>query len=869
MNMRFILVVFILLAFNGLVEAQKSRKEIKGDKYFNRLAYKTAVSHYEEAENLTDEGLRNLAICHIKIRNFAAAEKEYAQFMSLNKYSDEDMYNYASVLEANAKYDDAELWMKRFAEKNPADNRSKDFVSNGKNVLNLLKDEGRYKITNASINSENQDFGAAYWNEKLVFASNSREIGPIKKSYSWNGKPYLDIYVADIENNGTLKDAHSVNKYHKSSLNKDMHEGPACFARKGNLMAFTRNNYVKRSEQEIHKLEIYFAELKNGVWQNETSFKLNNSEYSVGHPWLSEDGNTMYFSSDMPGGFGATDIYKIERTDSGEWGEPINLGDKINTVGDEMFPFYQEQQSLFMFASNSHTGLGGLDLFLVYAPKHKMGKLINMGAPLNSSFDDFAVIADPEMKKGFFSSNREGGKGDDDIYMVEFLKPFIFTKTVEGIAYNKDTIIRDGAIITLFDEAGNKIAETVADANGKYSFEIENLDVSYFIESKKDEFEPGKTQKIDISGPSEVIKADVVMEKKPVFGLLCTIKEKDSSKPISGAKIKIVDKDKGTVVELTSTDKGEIAKLLEGYKVNSKTNLEIIVEKEGYTSKTVPFEQLLDRSGTYKIDIVLEPVQKLEVGEDLADLFKINPIYFDYDKFNIRKDAAIELDKIVEIMNKYPNLVIELGSHTDCRGSAVYNQKLSDSRAKSSAAYIASRISNPDRIYGIGYGESKLSNGCACEGAVVSKCNDDQHQMNRRTEFIIVGKDGLDNIDKEKLELMKKNANYMSGSTSLSSVETGKPLVWTNKDFISKVSKSDSGKQEKILIVGSFKKQSLADVTAKALEKSGFKTFQENSKLDFTRVGVYVYVSNNEESEQVKKEFIKHFPPEVWYLIKK
>ena len=220
-------------------------------------------------------------------------------------------------------------------------------------------------------------------------------------------------------------------------------------------------------------------------------------------------------------------------------------------------------------------------------------------------------------------------------------------------------------------------------------------------------------------------------------------------------------------------------------------------------------------------------------------------------------------------MNKYPNLVIELGSHTDCRGSAVYNQKLSDSRAKSSAAYIASRISNPDRIYGIGYGESKLSNGCACEGAVVSKCNDDQHQMNRRTEFIIVGKDGLDNIDKEKLELMKKNANYMSGSTSLSSVETGKPLVWTNKDFISKVSKSDSGKQEKILIVGSFKKQSLADVTAKALEKSGFKTFQENSKLDFTRVGVYVYVSNNEESEQVKKEFIKHFPPEVWYLIKK
>jgi outer membrane protein OmpA-like peptidoglycan-associated protein len=869
MNMRFILVVFILLAFNGLVEAQKSKKEIKGDKYFNRLAYNKAVSFYEDADKLTDEGLRNLAISHLKIRNFASAEKEYAQFMDLNNYTDEDMYNYASILEANSKYEDADIWMKRFAEKNPTDSRSKDFVNNGKNVLNLLKDEGRYKISNASVNSENQDFGPAYWNEKLVFASNSREIGPVKKSYSWNGKPYLDIYVADISSGGSLKEAHSVNRYHKNNINKDMHEGPACFAKKGTFMAFTRNNYVKRSEQGIHKLEIFFAELANGVWQNETAFKLNNSEYSVGHPWLSEDGNLMYFASDMPGGFGGTDIYKIERTDSGEWGEPINLGDKINTVGDEMFPFYQEQQSLFMFASNSHTGLGGLDLFLVYAPKHKMGKLMNMGAPLNSSFDDFAVIADADMKKGFFSSNRDGGKGDDDIYMVEFLKPFIFTKTVEGVVYNKDTIITDGAIITLFDEAGNKIAETVADANGKYSFEIENLDVSYYIESKKDEFEPGKTQKIDISGPSEVIKADVVMERKPVFGLLLTVKDKDNSKPVPSAKIKITDKDKGTIVELSASDNGELSRLLEGYKANSKTNLEITVEKEGYNSKTVTFDQILVKSGTYKLDIVLEPTQKLQVGEDLADLFKINPIYFDYDKFNIRKDAAIELDKIVEIMNKYPNLVIELGSHTDCRGTAQYNQKLSDSRAKSSAAYIASRITTPDRIYGIGYGESKLANNCACEGAKVIKCSEEEHQLNRRTEFIIVGKDGLDNVDKEKLELMKKNANFMSGTTSSNSVSSGKALVWINKALIDKVSKSDAAKKEKILVVGSFKNASIADLAVKALEKNGFKVYQENSKLGFIRVGAFVYVTDDAESELLKKEFTKNFPPEVWYLIVK
>jgi hypothetical protein len=210
-----------------------------------------------------------------------------------------------------------------------------------------------------------------------------------------------------------------------------------------------------------------------------------------------------------------------------------------------------------------------------------------------------------------------------------------------------------------------------------------------------------------------------------------------------------------------------------------------------------------------------------------------------------------------------------LGSHTDCRGTAQYNQKLSDSRAKSSAAYIASRITTPDRIYGIGYGEAKLTNGCACEGAKVTKCSEEEHQLNRRTEFIIVGKDGLDNVDKEKLELMKKNANFMSGTTSSNSVSSGKALAWNNKMLIDKVSKSDATKKEKILVVGSFKNLSLAELSVKALEKNGFKVYQENSKLGFTRVGAYVYVVDENEAELLKKEFTKNFPPEVWYLMKK
>lgn len=865
MSIRYIISAFLIITtFQGF--AQKSPQEIKGDKYFNKLAYQKAVIQYKEAGRLSSEGLKNMALAYLKLRNFADAETYYEKYIALNNYSDEDLYNYAAILRANAKYDDSEVWMKKFAEKNPNDSRAKDFNKNGNNVVNLLKDEGRYQISNISINSENQDFGPSYWNDKLVFASSTRELGPIKKNYSWNGKPYLDIYVADIDKNNNLKDAQSLNRYHKENINRDMHEGPAAFAKKGTLMAFTRNNYIQTSEEGIHKLDIFFSYFKDGTWVNETAFKLNNKDYSVGHPWLSEDGNMMYFTSDMPGGFGGTDIYKIERKEGGEWGETINLGYSINTLGDEMFPFYNESSGFFFFASNAHTGLGGLDIFIVNAPNHKMGKLMNLGAPLNSSSDDFALIADAEMKTGYFSSNRSGGKGDDDIYRLEFLKPFVFTKTIEGVAYNKDTIIRDGAIIALYDENGIFVAETIADSNGFYSFDVENFEIAYFIESKKNDFDDVKTNKIDVSGPLNVVQADVVMERRPVFNLLCKITDKTTANPISDVKITIIDKDKGTEKVILSGNQGEVAKILEGYRKNDKTNIELQIEKEGFLPKTISFNQVLEKSGTYLINETLEPV-KMDVGKDLADLFKIMPIYFDFDKFNIRKDAAEELDKIVDIMNKYPNLVIELGSHTDCRGTYRYNIRLSDNRAKTSAAYIASKISNPERIYGMGYGESKHVNDCTCEGLKKSMCSEAEHQMNRRTEFIIVGNEGIDKLDPQRMEVLKKNTNYVIGSKFYSN-SSSVNLLFSDFEFLSSVQKQASDNKEYILIVGSYKQKEYAERIFKALTNSGFMGYIEIVKNGYTRIGAYVYCKGPDELDNIKKQISMNFPQEAWVLKK-
>src|SRR5690606_5083746 len=209
------------------------------------------------------------------------------------------------------------------------------------------------------MNSTQQDFGAAFYKEQIVYTSSGGKPKAVKSVYNWNKKTFLDLYVADNDN-GQLKNPKSLHK----KYNRKMHEGPASFTADGNTMAFTRNNYKSRSKDGVVHLEIYFAQKDaEGKWDNPVAFKLNNTEYSVGHPCLSADGNTMYFASEMPGGMGGVNLYRIRKNADGTWGEAENLGEHINTEGNEMFPFFHEEKGWLFFASNGHFGLGGLDIF--------------------------------------------------------------------------------------------------------------------------------------------------------------------------------------------------------------------------------------------------------------------------------------------------------------------------------------------------------------------------------------------------------------------------------------------------------------------------------------------------------------------------
>jgi len=730
---------FIIIAtFFALgVNAQKSNKEIKGDEYFELYSYNSAINKYESVSELTSDGQRKLAEAYHNIDENEKSELAYSDFINNSDVLAEDYYNYASILRINGKYDESNTWMKKFQEKNPTDLRAKSYVSNVSELTNLLKDQGKYKITFLDINTTSQDFGPAFYGNQIVFNSTRHGVASIKRNYNWNNLPFLDLYVADRSEDGEqLSNPGQLNK----KFNNKLHDGQASFAKGATEMVFTRNNYSDESSDEIIKLKLFFAtKNENGEWSDETPFKLNNAEYSVGHPSISEDGNVMYFSSDMPGGFGGSDIYRIIKDDSGNWGEAINLGENVNTEGNEMFPFFQEDQKILFFASNGQMGLGGLDIFI--SPDYGEGEFLNVlnaGTPLNTKADDFGLIVDEKMRKGYFSSNREGGQGNDDIYGFELLSPFVFKKIIKGIAKDENGNILAGTEVKLLDKNNTLIQSIITSDKGTYVFNVADK-TEYILYGDKSTY-VGDKKHPNTNGTSKKIVSDLTLIKDGDISLLAKITDKKTGNPIEGVKVTLVDKITKAEKGYTTNTEGTFTELLKDKKIRDLAQYDIILEKEGYPTKVVTYESEFNRAGVYNISEAIDMTLDINAEGTTSDLIVINPIYFDLDSYDLRPDAQKELDKIITLMNTYPDMAIELGSFTDCRATEQYNMVLSSRRAKSSAQYIKKQIKNPKRIYGKGYGESHLiKEGCSCENEPIDGgCADDIHEVNRRTEFKVI-----------------------------------------------------------------------------------------------------------------------------------
>jgi outer membrane protein OmpA-like peptidoglycan-associated protein len=502
--------------------------------------------------------------------------------------------------------------------------------------------------------------------------------------------------------------------------------------------------------------DLYCSDFQDNTFQKLTKLEYQdlNTKYWETHCSVTPDGQQMYFVSNRPGGFGGRDIYRLVKLPNGSWSEPINVGPTVNTANDEDSPFIAVDNKTLYFSSNGVKSMGDFDIFVSVRDENNFwSEPINLGYPINSTGDDVFYTTTADGLTGYLSSFRKNGFGEKDIYKIE--NDFMgLTKTavLKGIIKTSDgspiseTVYVNLKCTNCDDQNAYKINPRLRDGSFISSLiPCKDYEITYNYDSLS-KLTYKESFKTDCKTAFEEINKELILDvnKKRIipnvhYTLDGIVADKNTGLKLENATVDFNSVNTNTILETIPTNSlgSFISQILKDSQYGDSIYIQVKVSKEGYLTQTFDFKEILGDKYDLHLSYLLE---KPEIGADLAVTLDLKPIYFDLNKSNIRPDAKIELDKIVKIMNDNPTIQIELGSHTDCRSSYSYNIDLSEKRAKSSAKYVKARITNPERIYGKGYGESKLINDCQCEGALKSSCSDEEHQANRRTEFRIVKK---------------------------------------------------------------------------------------------------------------------------------
>lgn len=700
----------------------------KANKYFQSQAYAEAIPYYEKVYKKDSSDkllLSNLGDCYRLTNNTSGQLKCYGLLVKYGKAEPVHKLYYAQALMESGRKEDAKPLLDQYS----ADSRGKNLLTSFEKSKQYVKNADAYKVEAASFNSPQNDFCAVNFNNTVVFASSRQATKWINVKHGWTNEAYLNLYTTEKVAGADLKP-----KVFMGDLDSKYNDGPVCFTKDFKTMYFTRNNYNKKavSTDGSYKLKIFCATLNQNGFDRVYELPFNKNDYNFAHPSISADGNTLFFSSDMPGGKGGMDIYMCSRNTDGTWGTPVNLGDKVNTAGHEVFPFIASNGLLY-FSSNGLDGLGGLDIYETKMKNGEASKVYNMGEPVNSKDDDFGVFLGEDNKTGYLSSNRKSGGMDDDIYNFQILRDVKRGKEVTLVTKDKgtgETLPNTTVVVNTETVTTNEKGEyqTTVEEGSTYSLVVEKPDYYVLNDSMS-----------TASSPEDAFTKNLLLEKDPKLALVGLITDAKTNQPLEGVKMTIKELPGNESFDTYTTNSaGDYRKGLKGKKIGDKISYSIVLEKDKYLTKTLTFIYDIKKPGDINLNESVDmKLGKVEVGMDLAKMIDIKPIYFDLGKSTIRKDAAIELDKVVAVMKEYPNMFIELGSHTDCRGAAKQNTALSDKRAKASAGYIVKKGIDKKRIVGKGYGEGKLLNTCACEGKIQSTCSEEEHAKNRRTEFII------------------------------------------------------------------------------------------------------------------------------------
>jgi outer membrane protein OmpA-like peptidoglycan-associated protein len=603
-----------------------SQKVNKAERLYAKKAYLEAAKIFSEDDSKDKNTLEKLGNCYFFTSKMEEASKWYKLLMDSHKDETTSVYyyRYAQALYGEDNFTEANKWLKLYYSKKLLKNTNINSIPDDYNYLKNKKSE--FIISNLPSNSDKSEFGGTFLNDKFVFASSNNEAS----NYNWNQQPYLNLYSAAVNNVGELENVTAFSK----EINSKEHESNAVFTKDGNTMYFTGSNRGKLEKDKIKNLKIYRAELINNKWQNVTDLSINNAAFSTEHPALNKDETKLYFSSDRDGDSGSFDLYYVDILSNGQLGEPKNLGSTINTIHREQFPFINHDT--IYFSSTGHFGLGNLDVFKsVIKQDGTFSTPVNLANGINSPLDDFGYVVNKDNSFGYFSSNRKGGVGSDDIYLFKKDK-----ETAGFCGIVKDTITSlplENVYVQLLED-NIVVKDVITNTDGSFCFNIDkNPENTYSFKTKKTLY-----------------------------------------KPVS---------------------------------VNHNSNPQLI--------------NLIKYSDEVSSDIVVRN-NKTQIDHE--------PILFDLNSSYITATARPILDHIVSVMTKYPDIYIRCESHTDSRDTDKYNMWLSKRRAKRTAEYIISKGISANRITQDGYGETQTINGCTNN----VPCSEEEHQLNRRTEFVLI-----------------------------------------------------------------------------------------------------------------------------------
>ncbi len=602
------------------------------DQLFNRYEFSDAAAHYHKltkGRNPDNYVNLQLAECYFNMFNTVEAAKWYGKALEVNPNLDAEIYyRYAQMLKASGRYETSNAAMKVFADLKPDDQRSIDFLADPDYIPQLRSQEALFTYEDSKMNDlKFSDFAGFLTDDNTFYFTSART--ETKKKYGWNEQPYLDIYTAKYDpEESKFTDIQAV-----SELNTKFHDGPVTITGDGETMYFSSESFRtgdfkkdKKLRLKQGKVSTYRAKFDGKKWKKIEPLPFNDANYMVSNPSVNVDGRTLYFASDMPGGVGGMDIWKVSINEDGTYGEPVNLGEKVNTEGRESFPFIDSVNNKLYFASDARKGFGGLDVYSLDLD-NPSAEARNLGDPINTPKDDFALSFYPAKNLGFVSTNRVGR---DDIYII---RPICVTEIITTVKNSKTGEVLRDTQITIFDHDNNPIETRYTDSYGVVRYEVD-CNRSYSLQVTKADFE---------------------------------------SKDVELAKWK---------------------------------------------------------GGKQPIEVNLRPIELIIIDEKIV----LGDIYFEFDKSNITQQGAFELNKLVQILERNPNMKIKIESHTDSKGSDVYNLKLSERRATATLQYLKSQGINGARLEAKGYGESQPKVDCG------DNCTPEQDATNRRSEFLIIQK---------------------------------------------------------------------------------------------------------------------------------